>query len=158
MIEIRYACANCQRGVCVELTSDAAIAKCPACGDERSVDPQVVKAGRLTGCAFCHGELYLRKDFPQRLGVTIVVVGFAISIATWYYYWIYATYAVLFGVALLDALLYLLVGNMLQCYRCQAQYRGVPGLADHSPFNLETHERYRQQAARLPKSASSPQT
>jgi hypothetical protein len=45
--------------------------------------------------------------------------------------------------------LYQLVGFALVCYRCHAHYRGVRGLDSHAPFRLETHERYRQQAARL---------
>ncbi len=60
-----------------------------------------------------------------------------------------ATYAILFATAAVDFVLYFFTGNALQCYRCQAEYRGVEGLEKHEPFNLETHERYRQQAARL---------
>jgi hypothetical protein len=59
------------------------------------------------------------------------------------------TYGVLFTFALIDVVLYLVVGNVLHCYRCQAQYRGVPGLEEHQPFNLETHEKHRQQQIRL---------
>jgi hypothetical protein len=44
------------------------------------------------------------------------------------------------------------VGDSLVCYRCQAEYRQLPSLAEHGPFRLETHERYRQQAARLAQS------
>jgi hypothetical protein len=50
--------------------------------------------------------------------------------------------------------LYLTVGNVLHCYRCQAQYRGVPGLENHQPFNLETHEKHRQQEIRLKRQAA----
>jgi hypothetical protein len=41
------------------------------------------------------------------------------------------------------------VPDSLMCYRCGAQYRQVGGLAEHGGFNLETHEPYRQPAARL---------
>jgi hypothetical protein len=91
----------------------------------------------------------LRKDFPQRLGVAIVALGFIGSTIAWYYYWIYTAYAVLFATALLDVVLYFFVPAALVCYRCQAHYRHVAALDLHSPFSLETHERYRQQAARL---------
>ncbi len=64
------------------------------------------------------------------------------------------TYAILFVMALIDVLLYVLVGNLLQCYRCQAQYRGVAGLEGRERFHLETHERHRQQVARLKQTAS----
>jgi hypothetical protein len=94
-------------------------------------------------------ELFLRKDFPQRLGVAIVAAGFIGSTIAWYHHWIYTAYAALFATALLDVVLYLFVPMALVCYRCQAHYRQVDGLESHSPFSLETHERYRQQAARL---------
>jgi hypothetical protein len=63
------------------------------------------------------------------------------------------TYGVLFATALIDVVLYLTVGNVLQCYRCHAQYRGLPGLEHHQPFNLETHEKHRQQRIRLQQQA-----
>ena len=56
---------------------------------------------------------------------------------------------ILFATALIDVVLYVVMGNVLECYRCHAQYRGLPSLEGHEGFNLEVHERYRQQAARL---------
>ena len=52
-------------------------------------------------------------------------------------------------------LLFTLVGDALMCYRCGAQYRGVEEMDAHGQFNLETHEKYRQLAARL-KTESTP--
>jgi hypothetical protein len=106
--------------------------------------------GRLTRCLVCPStDLFVRKDFPQRLGVTIVVLGFAVSCITWYLYWVMATFAVLFATALADLALYLIVADSLVCYRCGARYREVDESNQHARFNLETHERYRQQAARM---------
>ena len=62
---------------------------------------------------------------------------------------IIGTFAILFATALADVLLYALVGDALMCYRCDALYRGVEEMEIHGSFNLETHEKYRQQAARL---------
>jgi uncharacterized C2H2 Zn-finger protein len=45
--------------------------------------------------------------------------------------------------------LYLIVPDALMCYRCGAMYRDAKGMERHGAFNLETHERYRQQAARI---------
>ena len=101
-------------------------------------------------CLVCSStELFIRKDFSQRLGVTIVVAGIVVSSVFWEYRMPYWTYGVLFATALIDVVLYFTVGNVLQCYRCQAQYRGVPGSENHGGFDLETHEKYRQQRARL---------
>ena len=84
-------------------------------------------------------------------------VGFVVSSIFWYYRMPLWTYGVLFATALIDVVLYLTVGNVLQCYRCQAQYRDVPGLETHEPFDLETHEKHRQQAARLAQSSGAQQ-
>jgi hypothetical protein len=52
------------------------------------------------------------------------------------------------GSALLDVVLYFLMPDCLSCYRCGARYRG-PGIADaFAGFDLETHEKHRQIAAR----------
>jgi hypothetical protein len=93
--------------------------------------------------------LFVRKDFPQRLGVTIVVLGLAASCIPWYYSRPLWTFAVLFATALCDLVLYFMMGNALTCYRCGAQYRGLDERDQHGCFDLSTHERYRQQAARL---------
>jgi len=45
--------------------------------------------------------------------------------------------------------LYMVVPDALMCYRCEAMYRQVKDMERHGAFNLETHERYRQQAARM---------
>ena len=81
--------------------------------------------------------------------MTIVVLGFALSCVTWFNYWIAATFVVLFVTALADFVLYLVVGDSVICYRCHAEYRQLAEPQGHGAFDLETHERYRQQAARL---------
>lgn len=153
-MEVTYACPRCDRTVRKAVAKFEeglceATVTCDHCSAVRTLP--LTPTGHLAHCGVCGGgELYVRKDFSQRLGVMIVVAGFVLSSIAWYFYWVYATFAILFATALIDVVLYLWVGNMLQCYRCQAEYRGVPGLEEHEPFSLETHERYRQQAARLP--------
>ncbi len=131
---------------------------CPGCRQQlvaQVADPQ---QHPLTRCLICPSkELFVRKDFPQHLGVAIVVSGFAMSIVTWYYHQILATFAILFATALVDVVLYLVMGDVLECYGCHAQYRGLPQTDAHGGFDLETHERHRQQQARL-KQASPPRS
>ncbi len=101
-------------------------------------------------CLTCPStELFVRKDFPQGLGVTIVVAGFIGSTIAWYNHQVIWSYGILFASALVDVVLYLLMGNVVECYRCHAQYRGLTPREDQQGFQLEIHERYRQQAARL---------
>lgn len=148
-MKITHACPNCGQVARRELPAPVSELEC-ACGHSIAVDNGAVEGGRVTRCAVCPSrELFVRKDFSQRLGVTIVVAGLAASCIPWYFGNWFGTFAILFATALADVLLYLFVGNVLQCYRCHAEYRGLPDLAGHAPFSLEVHERHRQQQARL---------
>jgi hypothetical protein len=147
-MNLTFHCPRCDQPGRVEVPDGAASVACPHCAGAMSTVGSL-DDGRVSRCIVCaSGDLFVRKDFPQRLGVAIVVVGFVGSSVAWYFYRIYMAFAILFATALLDILLYQLVGFALVCYRCHAHYRGVRGLDSHSPFSLETHERYRQQAAR----------
>ena len=77
-----------------------------------------------------------------------MVIAAVTSSIAWGYHMQYLTYGILFTAALLDLGLYFSVGNLLQCYRCHAEYRGLECLDSGAAFSLETHERYRQQAIR----------
>jgi hypothetical protein len=149
-MNITYACPSCERTTRSEFDETSPRLICVQCGAEQAIPAGAVSEDGVSRCLVCPSdELFLRKDFPQRLGVTIVAVGLAASCIPWYFHNWYGTFAILFATALVDVVLYLTMGDMLQCYRCQAQYRGVPGLDSHESFSLETHERHRQQQARL---------
>jgi drug/metabolite transporter (DMT)-like permease len=88
--------------------------------------------------------LFIRKDFPQKLGLAVVVVAgvlflvLAARAATFYLgVW------VLVAAAALDALLYFLVPRITVCYRCRAEIRGRPLNPGHGPFELAVAEKYR---------------
>lgn len=154
MINLTYCCPKCDEPNRVSLDPSLAVLKCVHCGHESSIPEGAIVDDKVARCVVCPStDLYVRKDFSQTAGVSIVVLGMVLSTITWYLYQIYLTYAILFAMALLDVTLYLIVGNLLQCYRCQAQYRGVAGLEGHQAFRLETHERHRQQVARLEQNA-----
>jgi DNA-directed RNA polymerase subunit RPC12/RpoP len=157
-MNVAFACPRCQHSVRVEVPEGAAAVVCPECRGEMVVPPGAYHDGRLEQCLVCPStELFIRKDFSQRVGVSIVVLGFVVSCVTWYFYLPYWTFGVLFATALIDVALYFAVPNCLNCYRCDAQYRGLGGLDNHEQFNLETHERYRQQEIRLREAAAAAQ-
>ena len=57
---------------------------------------------RLQRCLICPShELFIRKDFPQRLGVAIVVLGFIASSIAWAFYYTNLTFVILFPNAIL---------------------------------------------------------
>ncbi len=149
-MNITFDCPRCEQPARVEVASEADSLACPSCQAVIRFPDRAFSHGRVERCLVCPStDLFLRKDFPQKLGVTIVALGIISSTVAYYFGRIYLTFGLLFLSAAVDFLLYEIVGQALVCYRCSAHYRGLAGLNSHEPFNLETHERYRQQAARL---------
>jgi DNA-directed RNA polymerase subunit RPC12/RpoP len=148
-MNITFQCAKCHADARLKLPSDVTEFTCPQCHTKLRVPAGAFEGSALTRCLVCPStELFIRKDFPQRLGVGIVVAGFALSSIAWAYMLPIWSFGILFVTAFIDLLLYILVPDALMCYRCGAQYRSVEGMERHGPFDLETHERYRQQQAR----------
>lgn len=161
-MRITYACPSCDATVSIPGVETARVLTCQRCGTGVQVPADAVTWVNAAGghaepgdgiailrrCMVCPStELFVRKDFPQRLGVGIVVAGLAASCVTWAWQMLLPTFAILFGTALVDVVLYLVMPECLTCYRCAARYRGAAG--SHGAFDLETHERHRQQRIRL---------
>ena len=144
-MNISFPCAVCEHPGHVRLP-DQRDWQCPQCDQLVHVEPA---DAALTHCAICDcHELYKKKDFPQKLGMGVLVVAcIASSIATLFYQW-YLTWAILIGSAAFDGILYLLVKDAIVCYRCHALYRGIAANAQHQPFELTVFERYRQEKLR----------
>ena len=156
-MNIAYTCPRCEGSCTSEVGPDDSSLRCGHCGQELAVPGDACEHGQPKRCLICPStDLFVRKDFPQRLGVAIVVLGFAVSCVTWNLYLTNWTFAVLFATAIIDFVLFAVVGESLTCYRCGAQYRGVAGLKDRRGFDLEVHERYRQEAARLAQQPAAP--
>jgi hypothetical protein len=108
-----------------EQTAPSPLTTCPRCG--------------------CH-DLFVRKDFPQKLGLFIVLaagVAFLFLVAR------PRTFAwgigVLIAATAADALLYWFVPRLTVCYRCRAEFRDVPINPGHHGFDLAVGEKYRGQ-------------
>ena len=154
-MNVTFRCPHCHHTAHADFGPQQPDIACPSCGANWTV-PADACTDQLRQCLICPStELFIRKDFSQSLGVGIVVIGIVVSSIFWAYHMPIWTYAVLFTTALIDVVLYLTVGNVLQCYRCQAQYRNVPGLDNHGGFDLETHEKHRQQRIRLQQTKAS---
>lgn len=154
-MQIGYTCPSCSSHVRLDAIETLPVLPCGRCGTALEVPADAFedRAGgeprRLARCLVCPStDLFLRKDFPQRLGVGIVVVGLLASCVAWGMRELVATFAILFATALIDLVLFLVVPDCVACYRCGARYRGT-GAEGFGPFDLETHERHRQQVARL---------
>lgn len=122
-----------------EMTGD-----CPRCGATAKVivDEKLMR-GSVDRCAACGGvEFFIRKDFPQRLGLSLVIVFGLVASVFYYFENILATFGSLFALVVIDAAIYWFVGRVTVCYRCRAEYRGVVYNPDHHGFDLATSEKY----------------
>jgi hypothetical protein len=102
-------------------------------------------ASVLTTCPDCGcRDLFVRKDFPQKIGLAIVVVAavtfvvLSVRRAT-----MYVGVVVLLAAFVVDAVLYVFVPKVTVCYRCRAEFRGVPVNPEHEGFELAVGEKYR---------------
>lgn len=174
-MRITYACPACQATTSLDGIETRDSLECSACQAVLPIPPGAFagrdggdrQPPRLQRCLSCPSlELFVRKDFPQRLGLAIVVAGLAASCVAWANRELVITFGILFGTALLDVLLFLFMPNCLSCYRCGARYSGdgvagEPGdpSASGQPFgafDLETHEKHRQLVARTKRLSSDP--
>ena len=147
---IHFKCSKCEW----ELETppqEAANFKCPECDQDCMLRPsESLRTGRMVdSCALCgHDNLYIQKDFNRALGIAIVVIGVGVSMVLFARSnAFYATLA-LIGTAVVDAIIYFLVGEVAVCYACHTIYRGFDPNPGHAPFNLELLERYGGQARR----------
>ena len=155
-MEVVFRCPSCEETGRSPLDEETTEIPCASCDQVCRVPPDAVDTQGISQCVICRSrDLFVRKDFPQQLGVMIVVVGSIASCYAWYRHQLFLTFGILFITAAIDVLLYLLVRDAVVCYRCGAHYRGHDDDNAHTPFNLEIHERYRQEAARQEASASS---
>jgi hypothetical protein len=99
----------------------------------------------LSECPQCGcKDLFIRKDFPQKLGLSIVVIAGVAFLAlaasrNHFYLGVY----VLLAAAVIDALLYWFVPRITVCYRCRAEFRDVRVNPEHEGFELAIGEKYR---------------
>jgi len=149
-MNVTYACPACHQTVRSRFSAESTRLECSRCGQSIEIPGNAVKNQGIARCLVCPStELFVRKDFPQRLGVGLVILGFVASCIAWAYYQVLLTFAILFVTALVDLVLYVSMGQSLMCYRCSAQYRDIPEMDSHGAFDLATHERHRQLAARM---------
>jgi hypothetical protein len=174
-MRITYACPACHATTSTDGIESRDSLECTACRAVLPMPPDAfagheqgdTRPPRLQRCLACPSlELFVRKNFPQRLGVAIVVAGLAASCVAWANRELLITFGILFGTALLDVLLFFFMPNCLSCYRCGARYTGdgvasdaddpADGGHQFGAFDLETHEKHRQLVARTKQLSSDP--
>lgn len=159
-MNITSICNSCENIFRSPLLESTEAVHCPHCGHQHVVPEDAVtphdEGTTVSRCVVCPSrELYLRKAFSQRLGLTIIATGFILSSIAWAKHQIWWCYGILMASAVIDFILWMLVKNLLQCYRCDAEYRGYVETDQHTLFSLEVHEKYRQEKHRLKEQARS---
>jgi hypothetical protein len=112
--------------------------RCPRCGAARELQltPALREERIVDRCPACDGEqFYVQRDFNQRAGLAIVVLGGLLAPFTPYY-------SSLIVAALVDAALYALLPEITVCYRCQAHFRNFRRNPRHAAFDLHLAEQY----------------
>jgi hypothetical protein len=123
--------------------------QCPACAHQVNLHAPAPPGG-VHACVICgNHELYKKKDFPHRLGLAILALACLASIEPYRRYMMWLVWTIMLGSLAFDFLLYNLVGDVVVCYRCHAQYRGLADPAGFPPYELGIAERYRQEKIRL---------
>lgn len=159
LMNVTFRCVKCGHSNRVELNGAVRQINCSACGETVDVPHNAIRGGavgdgEVRRCLLCPcPELFVRKDFPRSIGMTIIAIGIIASTITWAMYRPITTFAILGATALLDLVVYGLVGEVLECYRCRSEYRGVK-MAQHTAFEMTTYEAHRQHAARLAQHAA----
>jgi hypothetical protein len=145
-VNIRFPCPACAYPGTIDLAGKTEW-RCPQC--DHFVASPADPGAELPACRLCgNPELYKKKDFPHGLGLAILTVAILASVVTVYLYQPWLTWAILLGSAAFDGILYLLVGDVVVCYRCNAHHRGFARSPEHKPFELVIAERYRQERLR----------
>lgn len=133
----------------------ASTVRCTECDWDRTLAPGDIAEGLPTHCLVCGcQDLWRQKDFPQGLGLLFVGLGILLSTIAWAYHRPALAIGILMAFAACDLLLYLFMKDVLVCYRCAARYNQADLGESHPAFNLETAERYRQEARRLDEAAN----
>ena len=133
--EIAFACPSCKRETVAGVDGRG---RCAACAHETSLDASGIAGDppRIERCPACEGrQLYVQRDFNQKVGLGIVVVGALLVPVTPFY-------SSLFAAAIIDAILYALVPEITVCYRCHAHFRGFARNPEHQAFDLHLAEQY----------------
>src|SRR6266566_1631561 len=99
-MNIEFLCRHCDEASRTTLPADASVVTCAHCGEQVLIPPGAIDGGGLHRCLVCPStDLFVRKDFPQRLGVGIVTLGIAGSCVAWGYHELILTFVILFVTA-----------------------------------------------------------
>jgi hypothetical protein len=133
--EIALACPSCGNEAVAGLDGTGT---CRSCLASVKIDvPETLRAKRIVeDCPACgNGLLYVQRDFNQKVGLGVVILGAVLAPFTPFY-------SSLFVAGAVDAGLYALLADVTVCYRCHAHMRGFAKNPAHHAFDLHLAEQY----------------
>jgi len=139
-MDIVAKCPQCDAGLPVSAADAPDVIKCGACGrDIPLAVTQAVRSGtRLDVCPVCGGaDFYGRKDFDPKMGLTVVIIGIAISAVFYWFKRDLIAYSILAAATLVDLFIYGRLKDLSVCYRCHTEFRG-PEARTSPAFDLHT--------------------
>jgi len=148
---VTYACPRCNHQNRSEDLENRPELVCASCGWKKPLELSL-PAEPPRECLRCGNEdLWRQKNFPQWAGLTCVAVGAVASSIAWGYHRPVWALGILMGFALMDMILYVVMPDVLVCYRCRTKHHQAD-FSRYGTFNLELAERYRQERIRMERS------
>lgn len=145
-MHLTYHCPKCDHTNQSGQLTDCDDLSCANCDWSRPFGKQLDLSGEnLNECLRCgNRDLWRQKDFPQWLGLLFVALGALTSSIAWMYYKPILALGILMGFALLDMILYIVMHDVLVCYRCRTRHHNAD-VSNHGGFDHELGEKYRQE-------------
>lgn len=141
---ILFTCRACEAEIVIGTTPTTEVV-CPRCHQHQEVriPPSLATSKTVTSCVSCgHQDFYIQKDFNRQLGLIIVGIGILSSTYFFNHREPFLAMAALVGTAVIDLIIYSLVGFVTVCYSCHAVYRGFERNPEHEPFDLKKLEKF----------------
>jgi hypothetical protein len=147
MPRIILLCRHCEAQIGLEppFENISDSVECPGCKKPVPVrfDSSLLTRKTVRHCVACgHETLYIQKDFNRNLGVAIVAVGSLISLYFFANSRPLAGMLALAASALVDLVIYSMVGDVTVCYACHTVYRGFEKNPEHGPFELKDLQKF----------------
>jgi hypothetical protein len=120
-------CPKCDASLPVQVDAAATSIHCGRCRQElRLTFSDAIRSDRSVDlCPVCEGaDFYTRKDFDPTLGLTVVIIGGAISAGFYWFGRDLVAYSILAGAVLVDLVVYGMLKDVTVCYRCHSEFRG----------------------------------
>ncbi len=142
-MELRFACPQCGT---INRRPDAdrlTILDCTECSYAGLIPDGWTEHGVVERCPICGcGEIFKQKDFQQRTGIIIALVGASFAVFT--------RFLSIFLAAVICGILYIASPERLVCYLCRTQVVGHRRTRAHRRFSARVAEKLRIDAGREP--------